>query len=215
MADETQSEHPEGEQQPPEKAAAPAAKPPAAPAAKKPVAKRPLKKPTVMETTPWADELTGRLKGQFGDGIGEFLEYRGQKFLIAAADAVVGLLEYLKLEAEFDYLVDVTAVDYPKKEERFEIVYILYSFARNERIRVKTRVKDGQKLQSVTGVYVTADWLEREVYDMFGVEFTNHPDLKRILMPDDWEGHPLRKDASILDMDNKWVQNNIGIDSGQ
>lgn len=214
MADETQSERPEGEQKPPEKAAAPAAKPPAA-AVKKPVAKRPVKKPKVMETTPWADELTGRLREQFGDRISEFLEYRGQKFLVAAADAVLELLESLKLEAEFDYLVDVTAVDYPKKEERFEVIYILYSFARNERIRVKTRVKDGEKLESVAGVYVTANWLEREVYDMFGIEFANHPNLKRILMPDDWEGYPLRKDASILDMDNKWVRNNIGIDSGQ
>jgi NADH-quinone oxidoreductase subunit C len=92
---------------------------------------------------------------------------------------------------------------------------VLYSFSRNERIRVKTRIKEGQKPQSVVGVHLTANWLEREVYDMFGIEFQGHPDLRRILMPDEWEGHPLRKDYDILQMDNRWVQENLGIESGQ
>jgi len=210
MADEKQPDQPGGDPKPPDKA------PDQEPApAKKPAAKKPPKKPTVMETSPWEDELTADLKGEFGDKISEFLLYRDQRFLVAAPDAVVPILEHLKLEADFDYLVDVTAVDYPKKEERFEVVYVLYSFARNERIRIKTRVKDGEKAESAVGVHLTANWLEREVYDMFGIEFENHPDLRRILMPDEWEGHPLRKDADILDMDEQWVRDNVGIDSAQ
>jgi NADH-quinone oxidoreductase subunit C len=92
---------------------------------------------------------------------------------------------------------------------------VLYSFSRNERIRMKIRIKDGEKAQSATDVWVTATWLEREVFDMFGIEFEGHPDLRRILMPEDWTGHPLRKDYGILNMDNRWVQENLGIESGQ
>ena len=116
--------------------------PKAAGAVKRPAAARKpaAKKPAVMETTPWEDDLTRQLREQFGDRIIEFCSYRDQKFLVAKPDAVVPILEFLKLEADFDYLVDVTAVDYPKKEERFELVYIVYSFARNERIRIKTRM---------------------------------------------------------------------------
>ena len=80
-------------------------------------------------------------------------------------------LEYLKLEADFDYLVDITAVDWPKRAERFDLVYILYSFSRNHRLRVKTYLGDSYKPETATGVHLTANWLEREVYDMFGIEF--------------------------------------------
>ncbi|MDP2999754.1 MAG: NADH-quinone oxidoreductase subunit C [Bryobacterales bacterium] len=182
----------------------PAAAPPAAP-----------KAPASMAATPWEDELTRRLAEQYPDQITEFSTYLGQSFLVAKPAAVVSIVEFLKLEADFDYLADLTAVDYPKRSERFDLVYILYSFARNERIRIKTRIADGEKIESVVGVHLTANWLEREVYDMFGIEFANHPDLKRILMPDGWEGHPLRKDYGILQMDNRWVKENLGIESGQ
>ncbi len=196
---------------------APPAKAPASKsaAAKKPAVKKAAKKPVVMETAPWDDELAKELKQEFGERILECVVYLGQQFLVARPKAVIPIIEYLKLEAGFDYLVDVTAVDYPKKEERFEVVYILYSFSRNHRIRVKSKIKDGETLKSAVGVHLTANWLEREVYDMFGIEFEDHPDLKRILMPEDWEGFPLRKDADIIAMDERWVRENIGIDSAQ
>jgi len=168
-----------------------------------------------MQTEPWNDELTQALARQFGEQILEFASYRGQKFLIARPQVVVPILEYLKLEWGFDYLVDVTAVDYPKRPERFDLVYILYSFARNERIRIKTRIPEGYQPESAVRVFPGANWLEREVFDMFGIEFANHPDLRRILLPEDWQGHPLRKDTDILDMDNEWVQRHLGIESGQ
>ncbi|MFB3830076.1 MAG: NADH-quinone oxidoreductase subunit C [Bryobacteraceae bacterium] len=168
-----------------------------------------------MAASPWESDITGQLKERFGEDIREFSTYLGQNFLVAKPEAVVPILEYLKLEQDFDYLVDVTAVDYPKRAERFDLVYILYSFSRNERVRVKTQVPDGFKPQSAVSVHLTANWLEREVYDMFGIQFEGHPDLRRILMPDEWEGHPLRKDYSILKQDQRWVQENLGIESGQ
>lgn len=197
---------------PPPKPAAPAAaKPPVA----KPAAPAAPKPPAVMAATPWQSELTDQVKAQFGDAILETSTYVGQNFIVAKPAAVVPILDFLKLEAEFDYLVDVTAADYPKREERFDLFYILYSFPRNERIRIKTRIREGEKPESAVPVHLTANWLEREVFDMFGIEFANHPDLRRILMPDDWDGYPLRKDKSILDMDQRWVKENIGIESGQ
>lgn len=168
-----------------------------------------------MATAPWESDLTRLLKEQFGDRISEFSSYLGQDFLVARPEAVIPIIEFLKLEADFDYLVDVTAVDYPKRAERFDLVYVLYSFARNQRIRVKTRIAEGSKPATAVGVHLTANWLEREVFDMFGIEFAGHPDMRRILMPEGWEGYPLRKDYSIIQMDNRWVQENLGIESGQ
>ncbi len=168
-----------------------------------------------MATTPWEDELTEQLRRQFGGRISEFTIGLGQKFLVASPEAVIPILEYLKLEADFDYLVDVTAVDYPKRAERFDLVYIVYSFAGNQRIRIKTRIAEGYKPATAAGVHLTANWLEREVFDMFGIEFAGHPDMRRILLPEDWEGYPLRKDSGILQMDDGWVKANLGIESGQ
>jgi NADH-quinone oxidoreductase subunit C len=217
MADEQKPEGglpPSG--QPPEPAApaskAAVPKPPAA--AAKPPAAAP-KPPAQMAVSAWESELTRRLAGQFGDQITQFSSYQGQNFLVARPEAVIPILDCLKLEADFDYLVDITAVDYPKRPERFDLVYILYSFARNERIRVKTMIAEGYQPRTATEVHLTANWLEREVYDMFGIRFAGHPDLRRILMPDEWEGHPLRKDYSIIKQDDRWVKESLGIDSAQ
>ncbi len=171
--------------------------------------------PPPPSPTPWESDLTRSLAEKFGDRITDFLTYAGQPYLVAAPDALFGIVEYLKLEADFDYLVDVTAADYPARAERFDLVYILYSFTRNERIRLKASVAEGYQPASLAPVHLTANWLEREVYDMFGIEFAGHPDMRRILMPEDWEGYPLRKDYSILKMDERWVKENLQIDSAQ
>ena len=168
-----------------------------------------------MAATPWESDLTRMLAGQFGAAITGFYTYLGQEFLTARPETVPAILEFLKLEADFDYLVDITAVDYPKRAERFDLLYVVYSFSRTQRIRIKTAIPEGFRPQSATGVHLTADWLEREVYDMFGIEFEGHPNLRRILLPEDWQGFPLRKDYSILQMDNRWVRENLGIESGQ
>jgi NADH-quinone oxidoreductase subunit C len=197
---------------PPAPAAPPAAAPkPAAPAAK------PAPKPPAPPPPPpvWEGELVDALKEEFGDRVSEFIAHQGQPSFVARLGSEYEIVETLRDANEFDYLVDVTATHWPQREQPFDIIYVLYSFARNERIRMKVRCKDGETPRSMTGLYVTAHWLEREVYDMFGVVFEGHTDLRRILMPDDWSGHPLRKDYGILNMDNRWVQENLGIESGQ
>ena len=95
------------------------------------------------------------------------------------------------------------------------MVLNLYSFAKNERLRVKARAGDGEQVPSVAGVWTTANWLEREAFDMFGIIFAGHPNLSRILLPDQWQGYPLRKDYDIIEQDTGWVKENLGIESGQ
>ena len=216
MADE---QTPGGSETPPSEGGKPAA-PPAKPAVPpKPAAAAghppPAKPPAVMAATAWESDLARELKERFGDRIGELSTYLGQNLIVAKPEAAISVLEYLKLEADFDYLVDITAVDWPKRAERFDLIYIVYSFARNERVRLKTYIADGYKPETSVDVHLTANWLEREVFDMFGIEFAGHPDMKRILLPEEWQGYPLRKDYGILQQDQKWVQENLGIESGQ
>ena len=105
---------------------------------------------------------------------------------------------FLKHEREFERLSTVTAVDRYPGEPRFELVYHLHSIARNQRLRLKLRVAgENPEVDSATAVWRSAEWYEREVFDLFGIRFRNHPDLRRILMPEDWEGYPLRKDYPI------------------
>ena len=213
MADEPK---PEG-QAPPEgkPESAPPAKPAAPKAAPAAGAHAPPKAAAPMAAIPWEGELPTMLKERFGDDISELSTYLGQSFLIAKPAAVIPILDFLKLEADFDYLVDLTAVDYPKRADRFDVVYILYSFARNERIRLKTLIPDGFKPETAVGVHLTANWMEREVFDMFGIQFAGHPDMRRLLLPEEWEGFPLRKEYGLTQQDDRWVKENLGIESGQ
>ncbi len=106
-------------------------------------------------------------------------------------------------------------MDWPKRERRFDLVLNLYSFAKNERLRLKVLLAEDEPVSSVESVWPTANWLEREVYDMFGIVFEGHPNLKRLLLPEEWQGYPLRKDYDILKQDEAWVRENLGIESGQ
>jgi NADH-quinone oxidoreductase subunit C len=158
--------------------------------------------------------LTLKLKGQYGSGI-EANSYLGQNYFVVDSSLIPELLRILRDEEQFDYCVDLTAVHYPNREKQFDVVWILYSFAKNERIRVTARIADGASVPSSTSIWPTTNWLEREVFDMFGIRFDGHPDLKRILLPDGWKGHPLRKEYGIIQQDQEWVQINLGIESGQ
>jgi len=106
---------------------------------------------------------------------------------------------FLKKDESFAYnfLTDLTATDWPNREQRHEVVYLLYSFKDNSRVRFKVRLKEGEKVQSATILWNGANWMEREVFDLFGVHFVGHPELTKILTPDDLEGHPLQKDYSL------------------
>jgi len=111
---------------------------------------------------------------------------------------IVEVCRFLKDQHQFVRLSAITAVDWLPADPRFEVVYLLHSLARKQRLRLKCWVSEADPyIDSVTGVWRTADWYEREVFDLFGVRFRNHPDLTRILMPSDWEGHPLRKDYPV------------------
>jgi len=158
--------------------------------------------------------MIAKLRGMYGSGI-EPLTYAGQNYMLVDRSMIPEILQVLRHDEHFNFCVDITAVHYPKREKQFDVVWVLYSFARNERIRVTARILDGESLPSSVPIWPTANWLEREVFDMFGIKFDGHPDLKRILLPEGWKGHPLRKDYGILQQDNEWVQINLGIESGQ
>jgi NADH-quinone oxidoreductase subunit C len=125
-------------------------------------------------------------------------EHREQASLAIAPEQIVAVCQFLREQQQFNRLSGVTAVDWYPSEPRFEIVYFLHSLERNERVRLKCRVASGAaEIDSVTGVWPGANWYEREVFDLFGIVFRNHPDLRRIMMPEGWEGHPLRKDYPV------------------
>jgi NADH-quinone oxidoreductase subunit C len=125
-------------------------------------------------------------------------EALGETTLIAEPGHIADLCGYLKRDEKFARLSGITAVDWHPAEPRFEIVYHLHSLERNVRLRVKCRLNgNGAEIDSVYSVWRAADWYEREIFDMFGVQFRNHPNLVRILMPVDWEGYPLRKDYPV------------------
>jgi NADH-quinone oxidoreductase subunit C len=202
---------------PAEKPASPPQSPvPAKPATVPAVPAKPAAsaKPAAPTPTPWDSPLVAKLRSSYGSGI-EPLTYAGQNYVVVDRSLIPEILQVLRNQEQFDYCVDITAVHYPKREKQFDVLWILYSHARNERIRVTTQIRDGESVPSSVPIWTGANWLEREVYDMFGIKFEGHPDMKRILLPDGWKGHPLRKDYGILQQDNEWVQINLGIESGQ
>jgi NADH-quinone oxidoreductase subunit C len=144
-------------------------------------------------------ELAQKLKAKFGDLISEPAEFRGEITLkVADAGRIAEVCAFAKTDLGCDYLLDITSVDNYGEDPRFTIVYELYGFGHREHLRIKTDVSEEKaEVPTVTGVWRTADWHEREIYDMMGVRFQEHPDLRRILM---WEGYPyfpLRKDFPL------------------
>ncbi len=218
MAEESKpSQEPESSQ-PEQKAATPAPPPksapaPASPPVVKPVAAAPKTPPPLQ--IPLDNELVRRYRENFGAAILDALEDRKQPYLVIDSAQLLEIARYSRDEEKFDLLEDFTAVDWPKREKRFDLIAILYSFRHNTRLRLKILIAADQRPPSLTNIWPTANWLEREIYDMFGIEFAGHPDLKRILLPDGWQGHPLRKDYDILQQDTAWVRENLGIESGQ
>lgn len=143
-----------------------------------------------------AGEMGGRLRDRFPDA----LVAREEVTLTVAREGLLEALGWLRDEPDlaFAFVSDVSCTDWPGREPRIWMVYHLYSFEHGHRIRVKVGLPDGDlQVPSVTPMFRAANWHEREVFDLFGVVFEGHPDLRRILLPDDWEGHPLRKDQPL------------------
>ncbi len=142
------------------------------------------------------NEVHEKLKARFGDAVGPLSEPKVDPFCVVQADRIVEVARFLKTTPglELDFCDDLTAVDWPKREV-IEVVYHLFSYAHGHGIVLKVEAaRANPVVPSVSGVWKSAVFMEREVYDLFGVSFTDHPDLRRILLPDDWVGHPLRKD---------------------
>jgi NADH-quinone oxidoreductase subunit C len=178
-----------------------------APGAPKPPVKKKDEGPKPVDAA--SHPLVKRLKSKFGEAVIEASEFLGQLSIRIERSRIVEVCNALKKDSEFNYLSDLTCVHYPDhKEAPFEVVYNLYSISKNERVRLKVAT-NGEGVESVTSVWPSADWPEREVYDLFGVTFRNHPDLRRILLPPDWEGHPLRKDYPLEFVENRWTENHL------
>ncbi|HYH84051.1 MAG TPA: NADH-quinone oxidoreductase subunit C, partial [Pyrinomonadaceae bacterium] len=157
--------------------------------------------------------LVKRLRRRLGDeAVKGAFTFLGQLSIHVKSDSIVAACLALRDDAEtpFNYLSDLTCVHWPERDEApFEVVYNLYSIPRNERVRLKADAGETEGIDSVVGVWPTANWMEREVYDLFGVHFKNHPDMRRLLLPLDWDGHPLRKDYPLEFMENEWTARNL------
>ena len=181
---------------------------PAAPGAPKPPVKKKEEGPKPTDAS--AHPLVKKLKSQFGEAIGEAFEFIGQLSVTVDGARIVEICDFLKSDEEsgFNYLSDLTCVHYPdRRDAPFEIVYNLFSISSNERVRLKVRTSE--TVDSVTSVWPAANWLEREVFDLFGIRFNNHPDLRRLLLPPDWEGYPLRKDFPLEFVENAWTAKHL------
>jgi NADH-quinone oxidoreductase subunit C len=174
---------------PPSSAAPPAAAAPAAP----PVPKADPLKAAVPS------RAVDLLKEQCADQVVEVAYYAGMPIVRLRKDRFVEVATLLRDHADlkFDYLSNLTAAHWPKREPPFEVIYHPYSIARRHRITLKVDLAEGEEMPTACGVWPTANWHEREVFDLFGIRFTGHPDMTRILMTDEWIGHPLRKDYPL------------------
>jgi NADH-quinone oxidoreductase subunit C len=152
-----------------------------------------------VEANVWID----RVKGQFGASILRAETFRDEATLIVERDRIVEVLEFLKEDPDlsYDYLTDICGVDYKPRKPRFEVVYHLCSTKFDRRLRVKVPLEEGDPIRSSESIWKAANWYERETYDMLGIRFENHPDLRRILMWEGFEGHPLRRDFPVKGKD--------------
>jgi NADH-quinone oxidoreductase subunit C len=144
-----------------------------------------------------AAQMVTALKEKFGDAVLSTTEFRGEHTLQVALAGAKSLLKYCRDELDFDYLVDISSLDHMGQEPRFEMVYELYGYGHHQHLRIKAQIPEDEEPATVSDIWATADWHEREVWDMMGIKFAGHPDLRRILM---WEGYPyfpLRKDFPL------------------
>ena len=155
-------------------------------------------------------QVAEHLEEKFPEAVVSTAEFRGQASVTLNKDALLEVCNYLYSTPEmgFNYLRDLTAVDYlGKRDVRFEVVYHLYSINHKSMLRLNVPVEESDcTVDSLCSIWEVANWHERECFDLFGVKFNGHPDMRRILMPDDWEGHPLRKDYPVKgpDKENEW-----------
>ncbi len=150
-----------------------------------------------------AAQTVEAVRSKFGEAVLEVVEHRGETTILLPPDKVPAVARFLRDHPalRYNYMADLTAVDWPAREPRFDVVYHLLSMDTRAVVRLKTRVgqpgEEHPAVPTISNIWPTANWYEREVYDLFGITFTGHPDLRRILMPEDWTSHPLRKDYPL------------------
>ncbi len=141
-----------------------------------------------------------KLSRQFPQSVIETHTYRGDATAIVRKEDILAICKFLRDDPElaYNFMMDLTAVDYMGKAPRFEVVYHLYSLSKNQRVRIKAQVSEADcTIDSIVSIWIAADWFEREVFDLYGIVFKGHPNLKRILLYEGFEGHPLRKDYPV------------------
>lgn len=153
--------------------------------------------------------IAEKIKEIFPEEVLDIKEFRGQVSVTVRKNRIRDIARFLHDDPDIylDYLIDVCGADYlGKKEKRFEVVYHLYSIRHRHALRVKAEVSEGDaSIESVVPVWIGANWHEREAFDLYGIRFNGHPDLRRILMPEDWEGYPLRKDYPLKGPEKEWA----------
>jgi NADH-quinone oxidoreductase subunit C len=171
---------------------------PTPPAAEKPKeAAKPKVEAADASNHPWVRSIAAAVPG----AVVSAKEFAKQVTVVVGREAIDKVARHLKDAEDFKYCVDVTAVDWKTRAPRFDVVYHFYSFSKNDRIRVKCGAADGEEVPSIAEVFLAANWCERETFDMFGIRFTGHPDLRRILTWDGFNGYPLRKDFPLEGVD--------------
>lgn len=152
-----------------------------------------------LELSDTLQKVVDKLSEKYSDSFIEVYQSTGDTFIRVETDEIVDICRYLKNQLHFIYLTDIFGIDRFTSEERFEVVYNLISLRDRERLFLKVRLPEEEPvIESVTSIWKAASWMEREVYDMFGVEFTGHPDFRRIYMPEDYEYYPMRKEFPLL-----------------
>lgn len=153
--------------------------------------------------------VVSKIKGSYSASVLDVVEHRGETTVTVKKEDIVAICTFLK-EQGFNFLTDQTAVDNLGQAPRFMVVYQLQNLTSKAKIRIKCPVEESDaSVDTVTGVWSTANWMEREIWDLFGITFKGHPDLRRILLADEWEGHPLRKDYPVQGPDREPYQGRI------
>lgn len=145
--------------------------------------------------------LLKKFNDQFPELKNEVTEFRDELTISFDKSFIIAVCNFLKTDSElkFELCTDVTAIDWATRKNRFTVVYNIYSFKNNFRLRLKTNLDESDcTIESITSVWKSSNWQERETYDMYGIKFNNHPDLRRMYMPEDFEYHPLRKDFPLM-----------------
>lgn len=154
--------------------------------------------------------IVEKIKARFADEVLDVVEFRGETTVTVKKEQIVDICKFMRDDLGYNLLCDLCAVDYMGQAPRFMVVYNMYNITTKQRFRIKAPVEEQDAvIDTVCTVWGTANWLEREVWDLMGIDFADHPDLRRILMPADWEGHPLRKDYPVQGPDREPYQGRL------